>query len=61
MKNLEEASRGIKVLLEPFDVDFAVVGFYETEDSGKIGRSLLPELVSAGYEVKALEFEEPLE
>jgi len=31
-----------------------------TGASGKIGRNLLPELVKAGYFVKALEFEEPV-
>ena len=32
-----------------------------TGGSGKIGRSLLPELVSADYQVRALEFNEPIE
>ena len=31
-----------------------------TGASGKIGRSLLPELAKAGYSVRALEFEEPV-
>jgi len=31
--DIESASRGLKVLLEPFEVgDFVRVGFYETED-----------------------------
>jgi len=30
--NLERASKGMKVLLEPFDVGFAIVGFYESDD-----------------------------
>lgn len=36
IKNLKEASRGLKILLEPFDVGFATVGFYETEDGAVI-------------------------
>lgn len=34
--NLEKASKGLKILLEPFDVGFAVVGFYELDDSAVI-------------------------
>ena len=34
--SIEEASKGMKVLLEPFDVDFAIVGFYETEDGAVV-------------------------
>jgi hypothetical protein len=30
--NLEAAAKGLKVLLEPFDVGFATVGFYESKD-----------------------------
>lgn len=36
VENLEEASAGLKVLLEPFDVGFAVVGFYETKDGAVV-------------------------
>jgi len=36
VNNLEEASKCLKVLLEPFDVDFAVVGFYESGDGAVI-------------------------
>lgn len=32
VKDISEAARGLKVLLEPFDVGFATVGFYQTED-----------------------------
>ena len=32
--SIREASRGLKVLLEPFDAGIAVVGFYETADGG---------------------------
>ena len=34
--NLESASKGLKVLLEPFDVGFAIVGFYESDDGAVI-------------------------
>ena len=34
--NLKEASKGMQVLLEPFDVGFAVVGFYESGDGAVI-------------------------
>ena len=34
--NIEAASKGMKVLLEPFDVGFAVVGFYQTEDGAVV-------------------------
>jgi hypothetical protein len=34
VKSIEEASKGMKVLLEPFVVsDFVRVGFYQYEDS----------------------------
>ncbi len=36
VENLKEASKDMKVLLEPFDVGFAVVGFYESEDGAVI-------------------------
>jgi len=32
VESLEEASKGLKVLLEPFDVGFATVGFWQTSD-----------------------------
>lgn len=35
VENLD-AARGLKVLLEPFDVGFAKVGFYETEDGAVV-------------------------
>ena len=34
--SIEKASEGLKVLLGPFDVGFAVVGFYETRDGGVV-------------------------
>ena len=34
--SIAEASRGLKVLLEPFDVGFAVVGFYQTVDGAVV-------------------------
>lgn len=34
--DLEEASRGMKVLLEPFDVGFATVGFYQADDGAVV-------------------------
>lgn len=34
--DIEAASRGLKVLLEPFDVGFAVVAFFETEDGAVV-------------------------
>jgi len=36
VQSLEEASQGMKALLEPFDVGFAVVGFYESEDGAVV-------------------------
>ena len=36
VENLETASQGLNVLLKPFDVGFAIVGFYETEDGGVV-------------------------
>ena len=33
---IHEASRGMKVLLEPFDAGFAVAGFYQTTDGAVI-------------------------
>ena len=32
VESIAEAAKGLKVLLDPFDVGFAVVGFYQTED-----------------------------
>jgi len=32
VKSIADASRGMKVLLPPFDVGFAVVGFYQASD-----------------------------
>ena len=34
--DLHKASRDLKVLLEPFDVGHAIVGFYQTEDGAVI-------------------------
>ena len=37
VKNLEEAAKGMKVLMEPFEVgDFTRVGFYQSEDGAVI-------------------------
>jgi len=36
VESIEEASRGLKVLLEPFDVEFAVVAFFESPDGAVI-------------------------
>jgi hypothetical protein len=33
---IRQASRGMKVLLEPFDAGFAVAGFYQTPDGASI-------------------------
>ena len=38
-----------------------IKNIFVTGASGKIGRSLLPELLSGGYRVRALEFEETIE
>ena len=34
--SIQEAARGLKVLLEPFDSGLAVVGFYETPDGAVV-------------------------
>ena len=34
--SLEKACKGLKVLLQPFDVGFATVGFYQTSDEAVI-------------------------
>ena len=36
VKSIKEASMGLKVLLEPFDVGFAVVAFFQTADGAVI-------------------------
>lgn len=36
VESIEEASQGLKVLLEPFDVEFAVVAFFETPDGAVV-------------------------
>ena len=36
VENIADASRGMKVLLEPFDVGFAVVAFFQTDDGAVI-------------------------
>jgi len=33
---LAEASKGMEVLIEPFDVGFAIVGFYKTQDGAVV-------------------------
>jgi len=34
--SIAEASKGMKVLLEPFDAGIAVVGFYQTDDGAVV-------------------------
>lgn len=36
VENLAEAARGLKVLIEPFDVGRAVVAFYQTDDEAVV-------------------------
>ncbi len=36
VEDINAAAEGLKVLLEPFDVGFAVVGFYESKDGAVI-------------------------
>jgi len=36
VESLKEACAGLKVLLEPFDVGFATVGFYESQDGAVV-------------------------
>ena len=36
VESIEKASRGMKVLLEPFDAGIAVVGFYQTDDGAVV-------------------------
>jgi hypothetical protein len=36
VKSIAEAAKGMKVLLEPFDVGFAVVAFYQANDGAVI-------------------------
>ena len=36
VEDIKEASRDLKVLLEPFDVGFAVVAFFETPDGAVV-------------------------
>ena len=36
VEDIEAAAAGMKVLLEPFDVGFAVVAFYHTEDGAVV-------------------------
>jgi len=38
-----------------------IKNIFVTGASGKIGRSLLPELISAGYNIRTLQFEQPVE
>lgn len=34
--SIKEASRGMKVLIEPFDAEMAIVGFFESEDGAVV-------------------------
>jgi hypothetical protein len=36
VESIAEASKGLKVLLEPFDAGIAVVGFYQTDDGAVV-------------------------
>jgi len=36
VQSIAEAAKGLKVLLEPFDVGFAVVAFYQTDDGAVV-------------------------
>ena len=36
MENIAEAAQGMQVLLPPFDVGFAVVGFYQAADGAVV-------------------------
>jgi len=36
VQSIAEASKGMKVLLEPFDAGIAVVGFYQTDDGAVV-------------------------
>ena len=36
VENLAEAGKGLKVLMEPFDVGFATVAFYQTNDGAVV-------------------------
>ena len=36
VQSIAETSKGMKVLLEPFDAGIAVVGFYETDDGAVV-------------------------
>ena len=36
VEQITELSRGMKVLLEPFDAGFAVAGFYQTPDGASV-------------------------
>jgi hypothetical protein len=36
VESIREASRGMKVLLEPFDAGIATVGFYQTADGAVV-------------------------
>jgi hypothetical protein len=36
VEELKEAAKGLEVLLEPFDVGFATVGFYEFQDGAVV-------------------------
>ena len=43
VKSIEEAARGLKVLIEPFDAGMAVVGFYQTPDGAVVEFMEYPE------------------
>lgn len=36
VKSIAEASKGLKTLLDPFDVEFAIVAFYQTADGAVV-------------------------
>ena len=36
VESIDEAAKGLKVLIEPFDVEFAVVAFFETADGAVV-------------------------
>jgi hypothetical protein len=36
VEDIETSARGLKVLLEPFDIGPRIVGFYETEDGAVV-------------------------
>ena len=43
VESIAEASKGLKVLIEPFDAGIAVVGFFQTPDGGIVEFMEYPE------------------